>query len=268
VIAVGRIGGEGAHAALRRALDSEHGEVRFQAGPALVELRGEDARTEVLVLLADERPTVRANAVRALAELAPHAPTAARFARLLEDPDREVRLEAALALEDDARALPVLRAALASGALPEEDLFRVLDGLGRRGDVAALPLVHRLATSLLKPRPVKAAAAAALARMNDPRGVALLRPFLVGLRADQRDFVLGVVGALGLTELAPEVRSLLARPAGASPESLAAALVALADRDPTLREEERRALGRGDAFAEALRAARAAAEEAREHDGP
>jgi len=266
VIAVGRIGGEGAHAALRRALVSEHGEVRFQAGPALVELRGEEARVEVLVLLADERPTVRANAVRALAELPPHAPTAARLVRLLGDPDPETRLEVALALEDEPRALPVLRAALASGELTEDDTFRVLDALGRLGDAAALPLVHRLATSMLKPRAVKAAAAAALARMNDARGIALLRSFLVGLRGDQRDFVLGVVGALGLVELAPEVRSLLARPASASPESLAAALVALADRDPAMREEERRALARSDALAEALRAARAAADEARERD--
>lgn len=257
VIATGRMGGPGAEAALRRAARSEHGEVRFQAGPALVELCGEAARTEVIVLLADERPSVRANAARALSELPPHAPTATRLARMLDETELEPRLEAALALaaQDDEVALPTLRALLGERRLADEQLFAVLDALGRMGDEVAAPHFHRLATAMLKPRAVKAAAAAALARIGDARGAGLLRPFLVGLLGDQRDFALGVVAALGLVELAPEVVELAGRGRGASPDAIAAALVALAPRDERVASAKRKASDRGGELAEAITAA-------------
>lgn len=259
VIAVGRIGGPGAHAALRRAAGSEHGEVRFQAPPALVELCGEDARPDVVVLLGDERPTVRANAVRALKDLPPHPPTVTRMTRLLNDEDAEVRLEAALVLAewDEPRAAAVLRAAIEQPRLSDELMFAVLDGVGKLKDRDAVEPLHRLATAVLRARPVKAAAAAALARIGDPRGAPLLRGFLTGFRGDLRDYVLGVVGALSLTALENDVMALLERPRGVDAASLAAALEGLAPESERARRAVEQALVSESDVGRAIRARRA-----------
>ncbi len=246
VIAVGRIGGPNAHAALRRAAQSEHGEVRFQVPPALLELCGEEARADVVVLLADERSTVRANAVRALREMPEHPPTLTRMRRLLEDADREVRIETALTLAEwgEAAAGPELVRALDDSRMEDELTFAVLDAIGRLKHRDAIAACHQLATAMLRSRPAKAAAAAALARLGDPRGATLLRGYLTGFRGELRDYVLGVVGALGLVELESEVLAFVAKPRGVELESIAAALEGLADvseraaraRDAVLRE--------------------------------
>lgn len=256
VIAVGRIGGPLARAALRRALTSDHGEVRFQLAPALIEVEGEEARTDVIVLLADERPTVRANTVRALRSLGPHAPTGMRLTRLLSDEDPETRIEAALTLAEwgEERAAVVLRKGLALPNLPEERLFEMLDALGRLGDREAATPLFRLATAMLKPRAVKAAAAAALARIGDPRGTPLLRGYLTGFLGDLREYVLGVVGALGLVALEEEVLLLVKKPRGVAPEALAAALTGLAPKSERSRAVRDEILARGGELASAIRA--------------
>lgn len=267
VIAVGRIGGPTAHAALRRAAGSEHGEVRFQVPPALLELCGEEARAELVVMLADERSTVRANAVRALRELDEHPPTLTRMRRMLEDADAEVRLEAALTLAEwgEVSAGPELAKSLDNNRLDDELAFAVLDAIGSLKYREGASACHQLATAMLRSRSSKAAAAAALARLGDPRGVPLLRGYLTSFRSDLRDYVLGVVGALGLVELEPEVLAFAAKPKGVELESIAAALEGLADVSERSRNTRDAVVSAGGELAKAITEhQRARAREARE----
>lgn len=268
VIAVGRIGGPTAHAALRRAAGSEHGEVRFQVPPALLELCGDEARADIVVMLADERSTVRANAVRALRELPQHPPTLTRMRRLLDDPDPEVRLETALTLAEwgEAIAGPVLTKSLDDSRMDDEVTFAVLDAIGTLKHREAASACHQLATAMLRSRRAKAAAAAALARLGDPRGAPLLRGYLTGFRSDLRDYVLAVIGALGLVELEPEVLAFVAKPRGVELESVAAALEGLADVSDRARDVRDAVMDEGGELAKAIadhrREARALAREA------
>ena len=205
-------------------------EVRFQAATSAAELCGERARAGLSALVADDDAKVRANAVAALGTLERHAPTLERLVRTISDADAEVRLEAALVLARfrDPRGVGVLRASLRDAARN----FEVMDALGALGSKQAADDLAKLVTAFLQAPLVKAAAAAALARMGDPRGVEGLRAALKAWREGTREYALGVVAALSLDVLAPEVVLIAKKPGGVDRELLRAALAALSGRSP------------------------------------
>jgi HEAT repeat protein len=250
VVAIGEVGGDRAQAALRRALRSPHAEVRFQAVASYVE-HCDASDPAPAALLRDPDPKVRANTARSLARLGDGAHPALREA--LGDSDQLVRCEAALALarcagEADAAAL---RAALAHPELALEalDAIGALDLQPLREDVAAI------AESLLRPRALKVAAARALLRLRDSRGVASLRSALRAFRNEGRSHAVQVVGELRVQELAPELERLARRLRGAAPETLLDALVALLPHSDPARRGLQRLAQRDDSVGVQARAA-------------
>ncbi len=213
VIAAAEIGDPEALPRVRKALSDEHPEVRYQAVAALVDLAGEGSRVALFAALADDDARVRANAASSLAKLEPDAATSDRLARLLDDPSAEPRMEAALGLaaHRDERAIPELRKHLGD----DDRAFDVIESLAALDATETADQLDRLARSYLKPLTLKAAAAAALAKMNDPRGVPVLREIVRAFRSDGRTYVAEVIGALGLVELADELVALARRPRGA-----------------------------------------------------
>jgi len=111
--------------------------------------------------------------------------------------------------------------------------------------------VASLAQSVLKPLAFKVAAARALLRLGDARGVVALREVLRAFRSDGRGYAVEVVGELRVGELAGELVRLSKRSRGADPESLVDALVALlADHPQAAREGLERLAARDGAAAE------------------
>src|SRR5690606_6495881 len=139
----------------------------------------------------------------------------------------------------------------------KERVFEAAWALGELKIAAAREPLLKVAQSLLKPLATKAAAAAALVRLGDERGVPLLRSVLRAFRSDARSYAVELVGELGLASLAGDVAALAKRPRGAdplvvaealgklAPESLRAreALLTMANRDDEAGEAARRALG-------------------------
>jgi HEAT repeat protein len=213
VIAAAEIGDARALPRVRKALQDEHPEVRFQAVAALVDLAGEDARVALFAALADDDAKVRANAASCLAKLEDDAATNDRLAKLLEDSAPEARLEAALALaaHRDRRAIREL-----SKRIGDDDrAFDVIEALAALDATETADQLDRLARSFLKPLTTKAVAAAALAKMKDPRGIPALRDIARAFRSDGRTYVAETIGALGLVELSDELVTLARRPRGA-----------------------------------------------------
>jgi HEAT repeat protein len=200
-----------ARARALEALDAARtGEARVQAVDALAALaasdvgaRGPEVVARVRELLADPEAGVRAGAATLAAAVLPPEEALDALAGRLEDPEREVRLEAAGRLADMAR--PEARAALARAledadgsvrfegargmaalqhpaglAVLEEALgeaalrFRALGALGELGDARALPAVRRLFRKWLLPAFDRTQAAGVLARLGDAEGAAWL----------------------------------------------------------------------------------------------
>jgi HEAT repeat protein len=227
--------------------------VRFQAVASYVE-HCDAADPAPAGLLLDADAKVRANAARSLARLGASACAGLREA--LGDSDELVRCEAALALarcagESDAA---VLRSALGHAELALEalDAIGALDLQPLRDDVAAI------AESVLKPLGLKVAAARALLRLRDPRGVASLRSALRAFRSEGRSYAVQVVGELRVQELAPELARLARRLRGAAPETLLEALVALLPQSEPARLGLQRLAQRKDAVGAQAQAALAA----------
>ena len=80
---------------------------------------------------------------------------------------------------------------------------------------------------MLKPRTLKVAAARALCRLHDARGVDALRDVLRAFRSDGRSYAVQVVGELAIHELAGELLRLAHRQRGVDPAVLVEALAAL-----------------------------------------
>ncbi|MCB9591415.1 MAG: HEAT repeat domain-containing protein [Sandaracinaceae bacterium] len=237
LIAAGEIGDERAIPALERGLRRPDAEVRFQAVASLALVQGEASIRRLTDLVDDEDHEVRAHLADALGSLETAA-AIPPLRQLLADEDRRVREAASIALArcgDDSGADELVL------LLTDRDrCFEAAWALGELKVEAAKDPLHRLATALLKPLTVKAAAAAALVRIGDPRGEPLLGSVLTALRSDARGYAAQLVGELGLISLAPEVAKLADRPRGADPMVVAEALAKLADRS----EDARLALGR------------------------
>lgn len=236
---------------IRRALSDTHPEVRFQAVISLAELEGEDARVALFPALADDDAHVRANAAVALATLEADPPTADRLAKLLRDADPAVRLEAALALakQRDVRAAKEL-----GRHLEDDRAFDAIEAIAALGAREQAEPLARLARSFLKPLGLKAAAAAALAKMGDPRGITVLREIARAFRSDGRTYVADTIGMLGLVELADELVSLAERPRGADLAVVVESLGKLLPQKPELRASLEALARRDDAIGEKARA--------------
>lgn len=251
VVALGAQRGAEVERTLHGLLEHEHAEVRFAALQSYAEMAAQPEASALLARLADEDPEVRAIAARCSRVLGARARDALLAA--LDDTSMETRAEAALALcaLGDARAVRGLGEAL---ELPDLQL-EALDAIGRLGVTALRDHVAALASSLLKPRWLKAAAARALVRLGDDLGVAALREVLSGLRRDGRSYAAEVAGELGLVALVPELVRLAQRPRGADPQTVASALGALLPRDDRARPGLERLARRSDEAGATARAA-------------
>lgn len=255
VVALGSMAGDDACQRLRAALRSRHPEVRFQAVTSYVEACAQPQLSAIAPLLRDDDAKVRANALRSLTRFGDDGLGDLR--RALADGDAGVRAEAALGLArlGEAPSADALRGALDDAELLPEALEAIAGHELRslQEDVA------RIALSVLKPLPHKVAAARALIRLGDARGVPALRSALRAVRSDARSFAVQVVGELRLRELTPELLRLSHWRRGADPETLVAALHALLPVDPSARKGLQRLSRRRDAAGEQARAALAEA---------
>jgi HEAT repeat protein len=211
--------------ALERALRSRHPEIRFQASESYVQAHPAPDPARLEPLLDDEDARVREGVVLAFAELGDAG--TGPLQRAVEDRVWRVRARAALALAelDDDRGAALLVQALGDPEL----VIQALDALARVRHDAALEPIAYIAQAFLKPLPLKVAAARALCRMGDQRGVEVLRSVLRAWRPDGRSYAAEVVGELGLTQLEGELQRLRRRPRGADPQVIEAALGALRD---------------------------------------
>jgi aminopeptidase N len=192
--------------------------VRAAAARALGHSRRADARDAVLGGLADPHPRVRRAAVAALGEFLGDETAAGALANLLREGNASVFVEA-----EAAAALGRTRSPLALEILPElidrpsyQDVLatRAIEGLGRSGNEAALPLL-RAAWRSNASWAARRAVVSALAELA--RGTPMVRAAgeIVEPRLDDRDFrVRGEAAAalarLGLPEAGAAIRRALA----------------------------------------------------------
>ncbi|MFO7566073.1 MAG: HEAT repeat domain-containing protein [Enhygromyxa sp.] len=160
-------------------LDDPRDDLRFQLGPALIEVGGDAVEPELLAALEREHhPEVRANLVSSIAQLDPPGPAACdALAQVLAGDEGKGWLgwEAALALTAARRpeGAPQLIAALRRRETRDEAL-EALAVLGEQAGPEAPAAVRRLSKGLLVPIFTKIRAAYALARMVPEEGQALL----------------------------------------------------------------------------------------------
>ena len=243
LIAAAEIGDGRALGPLKRALEDERADVRFQAVASLAMLAPDHAVKPLSKRVDDDDPEVRAHLADALGSL--ERPEAALpLARLLEDGSPPVRRAAAVGLAriGDARGVPALIDALDD----DERFFEAAWGLGELGAQEAVEPLAKIANAFLKPLAFKAAAAAALVRLGDRRGVEVLRGVLGALRSDARSYAVELIGELGLEELADDVVALAVRARGADPVVVARTLAKLADASPAARGALEAMARRGD----------------------
>ncbi len=256
VTALGLLGATGVSELIHACFDDEHAEVRQAAVTAAAAL--DDERSWLVPLLDDPRPEMRYQAVRALAtheperapdleprlhdgdarvasaaaralgELAPDVPSAARddLTGALGRPEVAFAAAVALAQLGDARGEPVLVRALADRLLALE----AVEALARVASPAALDALAAHGGRLFAPLIVRAAIGAALARRGDRRGESVLARVLDAWRADGRDYAVHAVGELHLEALLPSLLRLARRLRGADPVTLVHSLRAF-DRD-------------------------------------
>jgi len=226
LIAAGDVGDPKVAPALERALRRDEPEVRFQALASLATLLGEAAVGPLSTRLDDDDAEVRAHLAEALGSLEVEAAVEPLRA-LLEDAEPLVRQSAAVGLA---------RCGDAAGAGERVGLLtaraRAVEAAWALGELeveAATEPRARLASSWLKPLAVRAAAAAALVRLGDPRGEPVLRRVVRAFRPDARGYAAQLIGELRLASLAPEVVRLVDRPRGADPVVVVEALSKLAE---------------------------------------
>lgn len=282
VTSLGELAQPSSLARLLAAVDDAHSGVRQAAITASARVGGDEARDAIVALLDDERPEMRFQAVLVLALVAPDG--LGRLTSRLEDEDDEVRaaaaqllgehgvVEAADALAtclDDPKPHVANCAALALADLQDDRGVALLRkrvedrgigieaalALGKLGAEEAKMELGVLVERYLAPLPLKAAAAASLHQLNDPRGVEGLRGVLTAFRADGRSFAAMLAGDLGIHELAPELAVLVGRPRGIDPGALAQALDKLAAKSPVAAEALARLTAGTGAMGDAARIA-------------
>jgi hypothetical protein len=179
---------------LRESMSDARPDVRYQAGPALVEVGGAAVEHELLAAFERERePRVRANLIAAISMLDPPSPAACDvLAAVLETPEGqgEVGWEAAMALTAARRpeGAPRLIAALARQSTRDRAL-EALAVLGPDGPPELADAVRRYTRGFFVPVFTRVRAAYALARIEPESGHALLERFSKHSRAAVREAV-------------------------------------------------------------------------------
>jgi len=112
-----------------------------------------------------------------------------------------------------------------------------------------------MAQGVLASRLIVAAAGRALARMQDPRGVRVLRDLLSGFRSHGRTLAVQTIGELQLSELASDLVRLSERPRAVDPSVLATSLASLASSAPAAALALRKLADRSDEYGKAARTA-------------
>ena len=252
VIALGESGEPRVLATVERALGSRDADVRFQAVLAVARLGGVGAIATLAGAADDPDPEVRANVAAALADLG-HESGAPTLERLLADADEAVRVEAALALAQrgDRRSTPVLVAALGNA----EAAPQAVRALALLRDPAAVEPLRKLGARWTARAPLRAAAAAALAALDDPAGWRELDGWLRSRRREPRAMAVHAAGELALSGAVDRLVEMLrdpslpdrdgvARSLGAigDPRARDALAAATDDPDPDVALEARRAL--------------------------
>lgn len=227
VMAAGALGDARAVSPLRRALRRDEPEVRFQALASLAAVAPAEAAEPLSRLARDPDLEVRAHLAEVLGSLEDPAAEEG-LSVLLEDEVQEVRRSAAIAL---ARIGVDTGATILIDTLTDRDrCFEAAWAIGElRVERAREPLA-RLASATFKPLASRAAAAAALVRLDDPRGAPALGRVLMAFRSDARGYAAQLVGELELVEFVPELVKLARRPRGADPMAIAEALAKLAPK--------------------------------------
>lgn len=192
-------------ARLAEAMAAEAPDLRFQAGMALVELRGAAAEpTLVEAMEREEHPEVREGLLEAISMLDPPGPDAcALLESILDGPDRDTGLGFAAAMTLAAARREVARPRLmdALGVRGwRDDALEALAALGT-ADADSIERVHRLARRVFLPGITRVRAAYALARMVPPgagenAGLAMLERLRWHPRAAVREAVRDAFGNL------------------------------------------------------------------------
>lgn len=158
--------------AIAQALTAEAPDLRFQAGMALVELRGNAAEPALVsALRAEEHHEVRDGLLDAIAMLDPPGPAAcAALEEVLAGPDGEggPGFRAAMTLAAARRDVARPRLIAALDVRPwRDDALEALAALGT-AELADVERVHRMARRVFLPGITRVRAAYALARMVPP----------------------------------------------------------------------------------------------------
>ena len=202
------------------------------AAVANLDLFFDDASARVSRMLADTQPSVRATAVRMLADLRA-AEYLENLAPLLNDDDDVVREEAAFSMvllgdiRGRDRVIEMLR-----GGLPMA--IRSARALADLGDHAAAPALKEVVSGWLIDPDLKSVAAAALVRCGNEEGRSIIEKMLSSRRESVRMAVLQTLVGAPVTGLAGTVADIVLR---ASPMEASAAIRALVslgsvERDP------------------------------------
>jgi HEAT repeat protein len=255
-LGLAELGWEVAPEALADALRSEHPEVRFQALGAAARSGEPEATGKVLLLLEDPDPFVRTAAVRAAGMIEPDKRPDTMTAKLhaaLRDSAYPVRSEAAIALAEagERAAIEPLLEALSD----PEHLLDALDVAPHVPDERIRERVAFMAQGVLASRLIVAAAGRALARMQDPRGLRVLRDLLSGFRSHGRTLAVQTIGELRLAELTSDLVRLSERPRAVDPSALATSLASLAPSTPAAARALQKLADRSDEYGKAARTA-------------
>lgn len=215
ITALGEIGDPRATEKLRRATRDARPEVRFQAVVAYARVAPDDAEEALIAASRDDDASIRHIAVRAAEELVGGGARAAspalldRFAAMLDDPERRVRLVAAVALgrAGDARGRETLLETVRAGAksLDPEDVAAAIELSGALGLREALPALARRAFGLSRfgrdafPHQARVA----LARLGDARARAAIVRDLDAFSVDKRTIAVASAAEGGVVEALP-----------------------------------------------------------------
>lgn len=179
---------------IRGLLDDPRDDVRFQAGPALVETLEGAAEPELLAALAREtHPEVRENLIEAIALLDPPGPRACdELVKLLADPDARAALGLTIASTLTAAGRPEGGPLLVAALERRDARDTALEALALLGPLAppdAGEAVAKLTRGLLVPVYTQVRAAYALARIRPSEGEARLDELARSLRPGVREAV-------------------------------------------------------------------------------
>jgi HEAT repeat protein len=208
---------------LRNVLRHSAPDVRRRAVECVLPLVGAPGAEDLVPLVDDVDPMVRASAIKKLAGLE-RLQDLSRFVRRLEDSDRSVRELAASAIVEQHGwvVLPKVRTLAATG--PKEARPEALRLLWKMGDSEHAPEILSLLAS--SNADVQKAALQALNPLEAKAGAGDILPLLGSADAQVRAEALGTLAALGAREALPRIRPLLKDP---GPSVRIAALEALAD---------------------------------------